>query len=245
MNAKAASEIGDALRFLTRLRLRAPRVAGDPLRFGAGAFPLVGALIGAVAAAADLGAHGIPGAFRDVGILAFWAAATGALHYDGLADLLDGLGGDGVEQRLRIMRDGAIGTFAVLGLVLVIAVELGALSRLHGPRRPCALIAAPLLGRWAMLLTAFRARSARPDGLGREFVRRLSGAEVAWATATVAGGLVLLYGTPIPWVWLPVALVAGGVRGLAGARFGGVTGDVLGASGKIGEALALAWFAAT
>jgi adenosylcobinamide-GDP ribazoletransferase len=244
---RPAKEVIDALRFLTRLTLPAvSEPTGHPhLRFGAAAFPLVGALLGVVAAGVDVGAAAVPQGLRNVGILALWAAATGGLHYDGLADVLDALGGRDVEDRLRIMRDGTVGTFAVLGLVLVVAAELCALSLLHGSARLHALVAAPILGRWAMLLTAFSAPSARSEGLGREFVRRLSGAEVLLATATTGIGLVLLYGAPVPSVWLLVALAAGGVRLLAGGRFGGVTGDVLGASGKIGEALALAWFAAT
>jgi adenosylcobinamide-GDP ribazoletransferase len=244
---RPAKEVINALRFLTRLRLPAvsePARRPRP-RFGAAAFPLVGALLGAAGAGLDVGAGAVPEGLRNVGILAFWATATGGLHYDGLADVLDALGGRDVEDRLRIMRDGTVGTFAVLGLVLVVAAELCALSLLHGPDRLQALVGAPILGRWAMLLTAFNAASARADGLGREFVRCLSGADLLVATATTGIGLVLLYGAPIPPVWLLVALAAGGVRLLAGVRFGGVTGDVLGASGKIGEVLALAWFAAT
>ncbi|MBI2963034.1 MAG: adenosylcobinamide-GDP ribazoletransferase [Deltaproteobacteria bacterium] len=236
-----AADVGAALRFLTRLPLpaRGGGAADGAVRFGAAAFPLVGLLLGAAAVAGDALADALPETLRNVGILAGWAALTGALHYDALADTLDALGGRGVPERLRIMRDGALGSYAVLGLVLVVAGELSALSLLHGETRLRALAVAPAIGRWTMLLAAFRAPPARPDGLGAAFARGLGAAELAAATATAAAALALLAG-PSGWIAaLLAAALALGVRRLAVASFGGITGDVLGAAGKLGELVTL------
>ena len=47
---------------------------------------------------------------------------TGALHWDGLADLFDGLGVARMH-RAEVMRDSAIGTFGVLALISVFALQ--------------------------------------------------------------------------------------------------------------------------
>src|SRR5882724_9125205 len=172
----------DALRFLTRLPMPA---AAELPGFGARAFPLVGLVLGAASVAVDFALGSLDLGIRNVAILAVSAVLTGVLHYDGLADCLDALGGATTEERLRIMRDGAIGTFAVLGLVLVVAAELAALSALVGGMRWRVLLAAPMLGRAAMLCCALDAPLARADGLGAGFVRALTRSDVivAWAAA--------------------------------------------------------------
>ena len=56
---------------------------------------------------------------------------TGALHEDGLADTLDGFwGGHSKQRKLEIMRDSAIGTYGVLGLVVTVLLRVGLLSHL-------------------------------------------------------------------------------------------------------------------
>ena len=54
---------------------------------------------------------------------------TGALHWDGLADLADGMGVP-KNRRMEVMRDPKIGTFGVLSLVIAFSVQLAALSHL-------------------------------------------------------------------------------------------------------------------
>ncbi len=234
-------DVGAALRFLTRLPLpaRAAEAPDGAVHFGAAAFPLVGLLLGAAAVAGDALAGALPASLRNVGILAGWAVVTGGLHYDGLADSLDALGGRSPEERLRIMRDGAVGSYAVLGLVLVVAAELSALSLLHDAARWRALLVAPAVGRWTMVLAAFGAPCARPEGLGAGFARSLTAAEVAAATAITATSLALLTGLSGGIAALFAAAAAAGVRRLAAASFGGITGDVLGAAGKLGELVTL------
>lgn len=240
-------DLGDALRFLTRVPLPA-RASEEPdrsARFGAAAFPLVGLLLGGAALAGDTLAGALPESLRNVGILAGWAVLTGGLHYDGLADTLDALGGRSPVERLRIMRDGAVGSYAVLGLVLIVAAELSALSLLHGEARGRALLAAPVVGRWSMVLAAFGAPRAREEGLGAAFARSLTGVELAIATVIAAAALAALAGARGGIAALVAVAAAAGVRRVARTSFGGVTGDVLGAAGKLGELSTLVVFATT
>ena len=110
--------------FLTRLPFPSVKGAGKKGSLGAAsrAFPLVGAVIGVIAglslmAGASLNLHPLACALI---ALAVAALVTGALHEDGLADVADGFGGGATrEEKLDIMRDSHLGTFAVITLVLV------------------------------------------------------------------------------------------------------------------------------
>src|SRR5689334_3235730 len=89
-------DVWNAAAFLTRLPLpRRIGTAAPDLARAYRAFPVVGALIGAVVGYADLvlarfGVPAIPAAALALGA---GLLLTGALHEDGLADIADGFGG--------------------------------------------------------------------------------------------------------------------------------------------------------
>jgi len=232
----------DAMRFLTRLPMPA---ASDASGFGAGMFPLVGLVLGLLSLAVDSVLGSVDVTVRNVAILATAAAATGAIHYDGLADTLDGFGGATREERLRILRDGTIGTYAVLGLVFVVVAELAALGAMPGDLRARALLVAPVAGRAAMVWCAVEAPLARSDGLGAAFVRALAPADTAIASATTVVLMIGLGGFRGALAGLLAGVTSFSLRRMAAKRFGGVTGDVIGAAGKASEVLVLLCFAAS
>ncbi|MBU3936253.1 MAG: adenosylcobinamide-GDP ribazoletransferase, partial [Proteobacteria bacterium] len=108
-----------AIAFLTILPARLPaELPADGLRRSAGFFPLAGWLIGGfLAGEAWLCVWaGLPPLVSAVLLVALGAWLTRGLHRDGLADLLDGLGGGQTpERRLAIMKDSATGAFGVIG----------------------------------------------------------------------------------------------------------------------------------
>ena len=229
----------DALRFLTRLPVPPARAGAG---FGARAFPLVGLAIGLLLVVVDRLAGALGPAIRSVAIVATGALVTGALHYDALADVLDAAGGTTRKDRLRIMRDGTVGSYAVLGLVLVVAAELACLGALPDDVRRRALLVAPVVGRLAMVVCAFEAPLARPDGLGAAFVGALRSSDRTFAALTaivvvaVVGGMVGIF------AGLIAVAASYTLRRMATTAFGGVTGDVIGACGKVAELVALLGF---
>ncbi len=208
--------------------------------------PLVGALLGAAAGglAVGLAAAGLPAAVAGLLAVGFLALATRGMHVDGLADTADGLGCYGPPERaLAVMRDGGAGPFAVVTLLVVLGAQAAALAALGGWAAVAAGALAGATGRAGFAWCARRGvPAARPTGLGAT----VAGSQPrwvasAWWLASAAAGLAAVPGRP--WQGpLAVAVAALAVVGLSAhtrRRFGGVTGDVLGAANEVAVAAAL------
>ena len=96
-------------------------------------FPIVGAIIGIIAAAVLwVGSwFTFPSAILALLALLTMTLVTGALHEDGLADTFDGLGGGLTrEQKLSIMRDSQIGSYGVMALLFSFGLRWAALTEI-------------------------------------------------------------------------------------------------------------------
>jgi adenosylcobinamide-GDP ribazoletransferase len=230
-----------ALTFLTRVPLgRFVRVEGRDVARGAWLFPAVGAFVGgACGLVADVTAEWLPA--LAVGALAVGTAAvlTGALHLDALADAADALGGATREHALEIMRDHAVGAFGAVALVVVCILDAalwGALA--ESGDAVWVGLAAGALSRAAMLLPALVLPYARADG-DRAWPLAGMGA-VSVAAASILACLLVLPAGVAGLLGIPAAVVAAvAVAFVARKRFGGITGDVLGATAKLSETSAL------
>jgi adenosylcobinamide-GDP ribazoletransferase len=235
-----------ALSFLTTLPVRAPSAPPGSLGRAAPWFPVVGAILGALLVAAWWGlGYVFPPVLSAVLLVALWAALTGGLHLDGLADCGDGLlAAVPPERRLEIMRDPRLGTFGGLSLFLFLLLKVFAVAAL--PPASLAgyypLLLAPALARWLILIVA-RQPSARPGGMGAAFGQGLT--PVALAVAAVLPALLVAGGG---WRGLGAVvaalLVVLLVIRVARARLGGITGDVLGLTVELSELAVLLVFAA-
>jgi adenosylcobinamide-GDP ribazoletransferase len=245
MNGRLRGELAAlalAWQFLTRVPLPvavAPsrqRLARS-LRY----LPAAGAVIG-VAAAAVLLAAGVllPAVVAVLVSTAATVALTGALHEDGLADTLDGLGGADRARALAIMRDSRIGSFGAVGLGLTLALKVAALAALPALVAAAALVAGHAASRLSAIVVVATSRYLRPEGTGR-FTRR----GVGRAGLAVAGGTGLA-ALLVPGLAAGAGAVLAGVAGLAlghlaaralfERRLGGYTGDCLGATQQLSEA---------
>ena len=235
---------------LTRLPVAALVREDVPIARMAWAFPMVGAVVGAIGGAVFVVAIWLrlPPVLAAIATLGAQLLATGGLHEDGLADTADGLGGGRDRARkLEIMRDSRIGAFGAMALMLALAARAGAMVAvvaIGGPWRvAAALVAAGALGRGAMLLPLALSRPARADGLAHGLGER--------GTARLLGGcgLALLACLPLP-LRAALAAVTGTIvgalllNGAAARQIGGYTGDTLGATAVVGECLALVGIAA-
>ena len=250
-NDKALFEFTDLARaasLLSRLPLGSPELSDRrAIADSAWAWPLIGALIGALAGLVGLLGQGLGLAPTISAALSLAAliALSGALHEDGLADTFDGLwGGHEKARRLEIMRDSRLGTYGVLALGLSLLLRWSALvALLQSGWFLTPLIGAAILSRAPMVLLMTFLTNARAAGLAASSgTPNPRTAMAALAIALGLGGLLIgWWPTLAAAFWITLACLA--LAALAKARIGGQTGDILGASQQISEIIALAVFA--
>jgi adenosylcobinamide-GDP ribazoletransferase len=235
-----------ALSWLTVLPVRAGRVDPGTARVAIAVAPLVGLLLGGIAAAAlsSLDALELPPLLSGLLVVGLLAALTRGMHLDGLADTADGLGCYGPPERaLAVMRDGGAGPFAVVTLIIVVGAQAIALGTIAPNGRWGAVLFAYTAGRAAFAVCCTRGvPAARPDGLGA----LVAGSQ---PVAIPTGWWVILAGAgvfAVPGRWwlglLAVALAGATVVTLTAhtrRRFGGITGDVLGAACELAVTIVL------
>lgn len=177
-------------------------------------------------------------------VVAALALLTRFLHWDGLADVGDAWwGGATTPRRLEIMSDSSVGAFGVITVVLVALLQVASIAALLAHIGfGVAILAAPVFGRMAATFGCWLGRPARPGGLGAAVIGRPGVVDMIVAAAVLgfaAAAMGLEHGTS-GLVWSGVAFLASAVvPHLVASRFGGVTGDVLGASVLLTETFLL------
>ena len=192
-------------------------------------FPLVGALLGlGVAGAWWAAGEGFPPLVAAAVAVVADVLLTGALHLDGLADSGDGLLPhlDSTDRRRAVMAAPEVGAFGVAAVALVLLLRWSALASMEPD--VWLIVALWCASRSVMVLAVARVPYVG-GGLGAAFAggrpwTGLAGIVVAGVLAPEAFACVLA----------AIAVVAFGRR-----RLGGVTGDVLGAAGILGETVGL------
>lgn len=238
--ARVLAGAASAVAFLTVVPLGRHAPRSGALGPAAGWLPLVGGAVGLAAGGVRAGAEPLVGAGPATVLAVITGVViTGGLHQDGLADCADGLGARGArERRLAVMRDPAVGAFGVLALIAWALLVVAGVGQLGTGRAVIALAAAGALGRLAAVGHALACRPARSDGLSAAFAPSGAGATIAAASAAVP--VVALAGPPAGAAALAAAAaVCAGSAALARRRFGGRTGDTLGATVCAAEAAVL------
>ncbi|KFI09036.1 adenosylcobinamide-GDP ribazoletransferase [Massilia sp. BSC265] len=233
-----------AVQFFTRLPI--PRWVGfeqEWLHHASRYFPLVGIVVGAIAAGVYAAAAMVlPAPVAAVLSTVATIYATGAFHEDGFADACDGLGGGMTRERvLEIMKDSRVGAYGAIGVVCMLGVKCTTLAMLPPAGAIGALLLAHPLSRLAATSLIWRMEYARAEGKAKPLAERMTTAEFTIASATVAiAAAVLLATDALDLSALLAALIACGLVTwwLAckfARRIGGYTGDCLGAVQQLAE----------
>ncbi len=227
-----------AVQFLTRLSIRhdlAP--SEEELGHASAFFPLVGILVGGVAAAVFLAAqYVLPLSASVLFAILFTTFISGAFHEDGLADTFDGLGGGWTKERaLEIMRDSRIGVYGTLALIFLVLGKYNFLSLLQPRQTWRWLIVAHTASRWTILPLSAWLPYPRAEGQGKLVAKRITPSVILVGSVTLVATVLLL-----SWQAAVAALlITGFMTLLCGlyfrARLQGVTGDCLGAANQLTE----------
>lgn len=193
-------------------------------------------------------------------ILLALVLSNGGFHLDGLADTFDAIAVRGdKEKKLSVMKDGAVGPIGVIALFFTLMLKFLALRNLSYSSPSIFysyLIMTPVFSKWAMVISMFHGSPARENGLGNIFINKIRGKEVILSTFllilfcvaleaifdhSLSYGRYIFYSISAICIYL---LCRMGINFFQ-RRFGGLTGDTLGAISEGTEItfllMAIAW----
>ncbi|OTG67659.1 adenosylcobinamide-GDP ribazoletransferase [Acinetobacter silvestris] len=230
-----------ALQFLTTFPIQLKAMPskqqnGQSLLF----YPVVGLMIGLILCTVATLLQILPVVLLSSIILILWIWLTGGLHLDGLADTADAwVGGFGDKERtLTIMKDPACGPIGVLSLIILCLMKWSAIYVLLEKQLYAALLLFPVLGRLSPLFLFLTTPYIRGNGLGSSIAEFIS---KQWSIFILA--LCLIMTAYFSWVGILTALTfimtLMYLRHKFIQRIGGITGDTIGASIEITEAVSL------
>ena len=242
------------LQFLTRIFVVKQSVwteksFGESVKY----FPAVGAVLG-IFYAAIVGAINFLNFPLLTGAVGFASLIilTGGIHCDGLMDSADGLfSGREREKILDIMKDSRAGSFGVVSMILIAAMEistLAELARLSTWWLCVAIYSAPIIARLMMVVTIGTFPYARSSGMGKAFAQFTTR-----RTIIIAAGETILFLLPLGFISeifflsaaaasLVALIVTWRFASFATEKIGGVTGDIYGAVTTLAEMFALITF---
>ena len=244
----------DVLAFLTRLPV-GPRTM-EGVGKSMWAFPLAGLLIALPLALAAYGliSAGLDPLLTAALLLALLYLLTGIHHFDGLVDFADAAAKKGgPEERLKVLRDPAVGAAGFLaGLLTLLLLWSAAVeaARLLDFAILLALFGSAEVGaKHAMVVAAAFGRPAGQGSgatfLGEVTAGRLLGSFLLTVALTFGlWGWALGFGVPGGLLPAAILLMVGHllpklIEGSARRTLGGVTGDVLGATNELARAALL------
>jgi len=207
-----------------------------------GLFPAVGLALGLALVICDwLLNPFLPRAVLDCLLLLLLILATGALHLDGIADMIDGLaGGHDRESSLRIMKDSRVGAMGVVGLVMLLLLKYLCLYHVPLEQKSAALLLMPTAGRWCQVFLSRCSTYIRSEGgTGAAFVDHVGYAELLRASLTILLAMVVLFSFKGVLLAILLLLFAVLLMHYFERRLGGVTGDLLGSATELTEVFSL------
>jgi adenosylcobinamide-GDP ribazoletransferase len=228
-----------AIRFLTLLPL--PWCAGDDENhFHASLyyFPVVGLLIGATAYSLSLVlCIFLPIQVAAVATLFFLAFISGCLHLDGVADSADGLlCSRSREKALAIMKDSRTGAMGVIAVVFILLGKYAALSSMNSEVFCLSVFFMPLVGRCVLVFIMATQQYARKEGgLGTLFYTENSKKSAIFSLIVLLIVLVIFCFKALLVLSVTLFISIVFFSRWCNAKFGGATGDTLGASCEIAE----------
>jgi adenosylcobinamide-GDP ribazoletransferase len=251
-----------AFQFLTIIPVRTSGTLSDREIAGSVVFfPAVGAFQGLLAVGSGLlFSKFLPPDIVGGIIIMALVISNGGFHMDGIADTFDGLAvrssGDPAldrKKRLSVMKDSATGALGVTAVALTILLKYLVIRDvlLYSPPHYSHLLIAPIFSKWTMVAAMYYGRPARNNGLGKIFIGLITSMEAFIVSALtlvilISPGFLSFSGrntsATLPFLLLSTAVISVfcfSWVNLCSRRFGGLTGDTLGAAGELSEILYL------
>ena len=198
-------------------------------------FPIVGITIGLIVGSIGFGLS----LFLDplivsLLVVASFAIITGIHHTDGLADFADGLMVKGTkEKKLAAMKDLSTGSAGIVAIVLYIVGLIIVISQFTGYQLFLSILLSEIFAKFSMVLMASIGKSASL-GSNSPFVELMKNRQkLVLASIITLIPLIVLGGTTGLLVFGVGVTLTLFLVGLSTKSFGGITGDVFGATNEL------------
>jgi len=199
-------------------------------------FPIVGIAIGLVVGSFGFGLSflGLEPLVIGLLVMAAFALITGIHHTDGLADFADGLMTKGTkEKKLQAMKDLSTGSSGIVTVVLYIVGMIIALSLADGYLLFQAILVSEIIAKFSMVLMASAGRSATL-GSNSPFVELMKNRKKLMASiALTIVPIIVVAGSTGMIIFAAGVILTLFLVGISTRGFGGITGDVLGATNEL------------
>lgn len=209
-------------------------------------FPVVGAVAGLLLAGAGYASSIVlPPILTSFVVIIFIYYLTGFNHIDGLADFGDGVAAHGTrEKKIAAMRDTAVGTGGMIFCIIAILGVFSSLVSIAEKKEifpyliPSALIAAETCAKQTMVTVAAFGKKLH-EGFGSMTVDNTKISD--FASGLVFTGIICYLALGSIGIGVLIVSQSAGllVLNTANRHFGGVSGDIVGASNEIGRLAAL------
>lgn len=214
-------------------------------------FPLIGAFLGLLAGLFGLVAfRWLPDIIAGALVFALLLWMTGLHHTDGLLDFGDGIMAHGTpEHKIDVMHDqltGAGGLSLGILTILISALAIGgldiAVGRWNVPLVFPAIIVIEMCAKLSMVVAAWAGKSVH-KGMNSPFLEAMHGRGGKWrllASLIISFVIGLLF-LRIAGIFVVLAAIISAlfIVAVAHKHFGGVTGDVLGATNELSRLVCL------
>jgi adenosylcobinamide-GDP ribazoletransferase len=198
-------------------------------------FPIVGITIGLIVGSIGFGLS----LFLDplivsLLVVALFAIITGIHHTDGLADFADGLMVKGTkEKKLAAMKDLSTGSAGIVAIVLYIVGLIIVISQSTGYQLFLSILLSEILAKFSMVLMASIGKSASL-GSNSPFVEIMKNKQKLVLASVITLIPLIVLGGPTGLLVFGVAVTLTIFLVILTAKsFGGITGDVFGATNEL------------
>ncbi|HJL67291.1 MAG TPA: adenosylcobinamide-GDP ribazoletransferase [Nitrosopumilus sp.] len=198
-------------------------------------FPVVGIIIGLLIGSFGFGlSFFLDPLLVSLLVVASIAIVTGIHHADGLADFADGLMVKGSrDKKIKAMKDLSTGSAGIVGIVLYLVGLIITISLTSGFDLFKAILISEILAKFSMVLMASLGNSASL-GSNSPFVKIMKDKKKLTAAFIIMIIPVMIIGESTGLIMLGVTVtVTIFLLAISTRSFGGITGDVLGATNEL------------
>lgn len=199
---------------------------------------IIGALVGFVGWLVQLTGYG---AVAVVLALISAVVISGGMHLDGFMDMCDGIfASRGRDKALEIMKDSRVGSFAVIGVVLLFLFKFVLYdAMIFEPWFFVSILGAFVFSRFMLICCMLWFPSAREEGLGVTVKRYVSKPALIWGVGLIIAIFAVSGFYPLLFAFVFAFLIIMGFAALINRFLHGLTGDIYGAMAELGEAVFL------